>query len=1035
METCARCGRTRERNDHRFCPGCGAPFDSSRERKQVTVLNADLCDSTARVAGLDPEDAQSYLDRALRVMTESVEAYGGTISQTRGDGLVALFGAPKATEDYALHACLASLAMQARLAEASTPQRTMVARIGLDSGEAVLGWDSEYLPSHYRAEGPPLHVAARLQALAPPGGVLMSGATQRLVAGQVECHALGSRAIRGIEGEVSLYEVIGATRRSAAEPLARRRRLAPLIGRDEVLAAFGEIAEQARGAQLRVIGVRGEAGIGKSRLVAELCDRLRAQGFAYCAVAGRAYANQVPCGLMSDLARVLMRLPADADARQQRAQALRFIEGWPESQAWHRAAMSDLLDLGEPGAAWRSLTPKLRLRRIADALQSLIEQRLADGPMVIAIDDVFLADADSVRLLGTLVRHLERRPLLICATYRQDFVHRWSDAAWFAEQWVGPLASHDMAAMARTLLGEHASLTRVASALIERADGNPFFLEELAMTLVDEGSLQGEPGDYRCERAAEAALRVPASIAAVIGARVDRLPAGAKASLEAAAILGEPVSPASVAAMQRLGEAEVARHLNLALGSGLLAPAAADPNPSYAFRHGLVQEVLVGGLTRPRRKQLHRQAFAALHALGGAAPGDIAALLVHHAYSGEAWDQAAEFALPAMSRAIARSANRDALRVFALGLDAAGRLESDAQKLPLELGLRMEAMGALLPLNKIDDIVENLERAEAITRVLGDARRQAAASLQLAVTLWTQGRYRQGLAAAENAAAAAEAAESRTVQMAAVQARMMLHHGLGRYAQATADAAQVECEFAPELNARRLMPGWAVIALVNVKVFAADLLTFGGEFDAAQTVCDAAYRELAAQDHAFSRVLLDFVQGGLWLAQQRYRDAAGLLQSALKSCRQHDVPTMYPPILARLCGALALGGQVPQALAMLEVAIAEKAQQAGGRYNEFYFPFYLSITLAQARRIEDAMAAARQACTAAAASEQRGHEAEALFLLGQLEAAHGDDGAAVGHFTEARRWARECAAQDLERRAQAAMLSRSAGWAAKSQHA
>jgi predicted ATPase/class 3 adenylate cyclase len=1013
MKACARCGRPRQRG-HRFCPGCGAPFDAAdanplalRERKYITVLFADLCGSTAQVAKVDPEEAQAYLDRALRLMTEAVEAYGGTLSQLLGDGLLALFGAPIAQEDHAMRACLAAIAMQQRLRSEATSERPMEVRVGINSGEAIVGSVSEYLSSHYRADGSTIHVAARIEQIAQPGTAVMSGATFRLVCEQIETRALGAHPIRGLDGDVELYEIVVGAQRSAAAPLARRRQLVPLVGRNEALAALNAAAQQVRTGHLRAVGLRGEAGIGKSRLMAELSVRLRAEGFVDCAVAARAYASHIPYGLMSDLMRVLMCLPGTTDAPRRREAAELIVAGWPEAERRHWAAVVDLLDLGDPGDAWLVLTPAQRRRRIADTVHWLLSERLSAGPVVLAIDDILLADRDSLRLLESLVRRLEHQPLLICTTYRQEFVHHWMDAAWFTEQWVGPLSHDETTQLARTLLGDHASLRAVVPALVERADGNPFFLEQMAMTLIDEGTLVGLPGAYRCVRL-DSEPGVPASITAVIGARIDRLPPAAKACLEAAAILGEPVSAGLVAAVQRIDADEADNHLRHALSCGLLV-AEAGASERYTFRHGLVQEVVVAALTRPRRKLLHRAALAALRSQVGEQPADRPAVLAHHAYSGEAWAEAAEFALPAMSRSIARSANRDALRVFELGLDAARRLDADPAMLPLELGLRMEALGALLPLGRMEDIVANLEHAEQITQTLGDTRRQAAVLQQLAVIQWTRGNYQQGLAAAANAAEAAVVARSRSLQMAAMQARMMLNHGLGRYADAVADAAHVEGEFAAELKARRLLPGWAVIAVVNLQAFSADLLACRGDFEAAQRMCDAAYAELATQDHAFSRVLVDFVQAGLWMDQHRHEEAVPLLQAALQCCRLHDVPTMDPPIRARLGGALARSGRAAEALELLEAAIAQKASRIGGRYNEFYFPFNLAIARAEAGQIDGAAAAAADAWALAASFEQRGHEAQAIFLLAQVEAAAGRDATASTHFAEALALAEQCA--------------------------
>lgn len=964
MNTCANCGTPREAS-HRYCWNCGALLDTKRELKQATVLLADLCGSTEMLAHGDVEQGQALLDVALQVMSDAVDAYGGTRMQWRGDELLALFGAPLAHEDHALRACLAASAMHEGMKSRSTPGSPLSVRIGIHSGEVLVGPGGEAVASSYRADGLTIHQASRLERLAEPGTTLVSGATLRLTGGQVEARSRGVHTLRGIAAPVEVHELLAQVHGSAAAPLARRRYLGPLLGREPLLDELEGIAGEAFAGTLRAVGLRGDAGVGKSRFVDALCERLRgAGGCTIVSVSARAYSSDVPYRLVADVIRALLALPAaGAESEGDR----------------HRPALAELLENGDPGDHWRALTPPQRRERIAETAVWLTRERAGRMPLVLVIEDLFLADRESLRLLESLLPHLAPQPLLLLVTYRPDFTHRWNDTPWFSERWLGPLTAASMEELAHTLLGDDPTLQATRAALLERAGGNPFYLEQMVFTLIDDGSLQGTPGAYRCVNA-DAPLRVPASILAAISARVDRLSVAAKASLEAAAVVGEPIGADVIAAMQGIEPGAVEAHLRLALASGLIAAGAALGTGVYGFRHALVQDAVAAALPRSRRRALH---LAALEALGkrGADP----AVLAHHAYRGEDWAAAADTALRAMVRAIARSANRDALRLFEQGLDAARRLEPAERALGAELALRAEAPAAMMALGQIDAIVANLERAEAMARSLGDARRQAAVALQLAFCLWSTAAYARGLDAASSCLAAARTAGSRNLQMSAIQARMMLNHGLGRYAEASADARELIRQFGDALALRRLLPGWAVLPAVNVWAFRADLLALDGEFDAAQRACEAAYRELEGEsDHAFSHILTDFAQAGILLAQQRCAEAARLLERTLEACRSHDVPTMVPTITARLAGALAGAGQAQRALALLEPADAAQAYRAGGRYNDFYFPYYLAIALHAAGRRDDAAAMAERALRVAREFEQRGHEAQALRLREQI---------------------------------------------------
>lgn len=1025
MGMCSACGRPRP-DSERFCPHCqpalaaGAvpPMPPSvrpaESRKQATILFCDVCGSTASIQHLDVEEARDYLLQATQLMCDAVAAYGGNVFRIDGDGVLVVFGAPLGQEDQAQRACLAAAEIQRRAAARSASGRPLVTRAGINSGEVIVWRDPG--SNTDRVDGKSIHLAKRLQEFARPGTVVLSGATHRLLAGQVDDTPLGSHELRDV-GQIALFELCGTAQHSAVDPLARRRQLGPLVGRQHALDTLRQVERQVRAGRLRVIGLRGEAGIGKSRVASEYAQALRDAGFQDHWVCGRAYTTHLPYAVIAELLHTLMGVP-DTDPAHQRDAVRAIVAGWPADRRLHWAAAADLLDIGEHDASLDTMPPAQRLRNIVETVVALAVERAAEAPLLIVIDDIYLADRESVRLLESLARRVEHHRVLLCATYRQDFVHRWGSAPWFSEHWIGPLESGDMVDLAHALLGADARLGPVVDALVERADGNPFFLEQMAMTLVDDGTLVGAPGDYHLG-AAGAQVRLPASIAAVIGARVDRLPAAAQGALEAAAIVARPITGPVVGAMLGMPADEAELCLSAAQSSGLLvAQPPADPGAfqRFEFRHALVQDAVMATLTRPRRKALHRAAFDALARHFADQLAEQAAVLAHHAYDGEAWAQAAGFALRAMARAIACSAYRDALRLFTQGLDASRRIDDTTGRLASELSLRMKVLGAQLPLGQTDDIVTNLERADAITQELGDTRRQAGVLLQLAVVLWISGSYRHGLEVASRAADTAATAGSPSVRMAAMQARLLLHHALGLYDQVVFIARQIEREFGNDQGMRQIMPGWAVVANVNLRTFLADVLWRMGRLDEAQASCDEAYRELASQDHAFSRVLVDFVQAEVWMAQDRHTDALLLLRSTLISCQSNDLTSMLPPVLAILAGCMAVCGQPAEAVTLLEDAIEGKLPDTGGRYNAYYFPKYLAIALARSNRLGEAVVAAQQARAAAANFEQAGHEADALVILAEIEADAGHLREAHAHFDAALSLVRSRGIVALERR-------------------
>jgi len=717
------------------------------------------------------------------------------------------------------------------------------------------------------------------------------------------------------------------------------------------------------------------------------------------------------------------------EAKQIAMQAL--VAKWPAEGADHLAAVSDLLGLGAPSDAWLALSPAQRRRRIGEALLWLVRRRLQAGSLVLVLEDVFLADRESQRLFEALLPRLQGLPVLICVSYRPDFEHQWAQAAWFAEHRVAPLPDDEMLALARALLGDDASVNGVIAELVRRADGNPFFMEQMVITLIDDGSLEGTPGAYRLQKRF-GELRVPGSVAAVIGARVDRLPDAAKSALEAASVLGDPITRELIVTMQEVDLARAEELLGLCLSSGLLT------NPDQArgslesqvfmFRHALVRDVVLGTLTRARLKALHRLAFLALHAQPGADDADVAPALAHHAFRGEEWEQAARYAVKSMARAISRSANQEALQLFEMGIEASSRADGEPTAQALELALRLEAIGAMMALGQIDEIFNNMERAEIIAAQLNDQRARASVSTQTAVFLWMRGRFGQGLRHATQGLEAARLAQRRHMTMAAHQTRLLNFHALGRYSEAAAEGRAVLADYGLELAQHSVQPGWAAIPIINLYAFHASTLWRLGNYQAGQGACTLAYDILSKVDHPYSRLLIDTVQGQIWIEQEDLDKAEALLRRAVQHCTTHNVLTMLAVCIGVLGSALARNGKASEAVPLLEKGFADRICDAAGPYARIFMGVGLGIAYRNLGRLEDAIHAGRKAVEQS--GEQYGHRTEALYELAETLRRAGNVPGAEDCFEQTYEAARRLGMPYYQRRAAAALARQHEDWQA-----
>ena len=1002
---CPACSRAHARS-HVFCPYCGTPLKLQPELKQVSVLFADLCDSTRLIAGRSPEGAQQFLQQALDLMQTSIEAFGGTLSQDRGDGVVAVFGAPRAQEDHALRAALAALQMQ-RAAQA----KALTLRVGLHSGEALVKVVADSSGAFRGIDGKVVHLAARLEQLARPANVLLSHDTWRLLGEQVETRSLGLHAIRGFDEQMELHELVDVQGASAAAPMLRRRRMAPLIGRDAAMAGLMASARAVRAGRHRCLGLVGEAGVGKSRLLSEFCDRAAAEGFAPVVVHCRAYLADSPLSAAAELAQALLRA------------------GGLTPEALGEATAVPLLNLVGGGSVddeWEKLAPRLRRQRIGSALETLLCLLAAARPQLVVIEDFFLADQESQRLVDAVLPRLQEAPVLVCLSYRTGFAHRWHDAPWFTELAVAPLSSTEMQRLALALLGDDPTLRGVRDELVDRADGKPFFLEQLAISLVDDGTLVGPPGGYRVGTV-RTQLPAPGSISVVTAAVVDRLPAPAKACLRAAAVLGGPIPRADVAFMTSLPDDEAAAALRACADAGLLRAASADGS-AYEFRHALVQDAVLGSLTRATAVTLRRAAYAALSRQHADDPR-WTAVLARHAFEGELWADAAGLWARAISHSVLRSAPRDGLRQFQLGCQAAAQVTDPLLQQQLEMSLRLEVIGAQMPLGQVDEMLANLARAGDLAHALGDHRRLASVRQQHALLLWMRGRYEEGLVETEAALKAGHAADRRVLLLAAGMVRVLCFHGLGRYAEAAQLVRQVREDYADEISAATIPPGWATLPGVNLQAFLASALWSMDDVDGAVAACNEGYRQLALQDHPYSRGLVDFVQAQIWLERGRAADAEVLMAEAVQMCLRCDIPMLYPCVAALLGGAMALNGRPAEAIGLLSKALDSGTASVGGTYGEFLLLHWLSVALLRAGQEEEAERRATQALRFAIEGSQFGHAVHARLQSGEALAALGRVPEALRTLEAAQNYARRHRMPFSEQRAAQRIAEVKAGYA------
>ncbi len=660
---CPACGRDNPPGQT-FCNGCGqrlgprvasSPARSPRdytprhlaekilrsrsalegERKLVTVLFADVKDSTALAEWLDPEAWHGVLDRFFGILTEGVHRFEGTVNQYTGDGIMALFGAPIAHEDHAQRACYAALRLRDELKLFSDELReahglAFGTRMGIHSGEVVVGKIGDDLRMDYTAQGHTVALAARMEGLAAAGGVCVSEATARLVQGYVKLRDLGTEKVKGVSEPVRVFALEGPGEIRTRFEQARARGLTRFVGREADLAVLEQALAQAQAGNGQAVGVVAEAGAGKSRLCFELVERCRARGIrvdeAHCPAHGKNASYVALLELLRNMLGVGER-DAAPEARRKIAAALLGLD--PSFEAL-LPLVFEFLGVPDPERPAPQLPPDARQRQLVAFVRQLVKARAEREPNVLLVDDAHWIDPASDAFLAHVVEAVPGTRTLVVVNFRPEYHAAWMSRSSYRQLPLPSFGPEASAALLADLLGRDASLAELVEKIHERTGGNPFFIEEVVQSLVESGALLGAKGARRLSAPVEA-LEIPTTVQTVLTARIDRLPEREKRLLQAASVIGREV-PLRV--LERVAELPAA--LGALVERELLFEKALYPEAEYAFQHPLTQEAAYRSQLAGPRARTHAAVAKALEELDADRLDERAALLAHH------WEQAGE---------------------------------------------------------------------------------------------------------------------------------------------------------------------------------------------------------------------------------------------------------------------------------------------------------------------------------------------------------------------------------------------------------
>ncbi len=996
---CPACGAANT-TGNRFCGACGSslapalyptpapPKELARrmresraaiegERKQVTILFADIAGSTSLIEGLDPEQAAAILQPPLLAMIEAVHRYEGTVNRVQGDGIMALFGAPLAHEDNAVRAAYAALEMQSAVKRLRDDR--IAIRVGLHAGEVVVQSLNNDLSIDYDAVGASVHIAARMEKLAEPGTIRCTEEVVRQAAGLVRFEPRGLTVVSGLSLPIPTYEVVGHTAARTRWEVSATRGLSPFAGRAGELALLDEARIRAAAGAGQVVTVVGDVGCGKTRLIHEFIQRSCTDEWSVLRSATTPRSAETPYLAISALLRNWLEIGASDPVALTQSRVDMVIRTRGEGVPSIRPVLQTLLDLPVDDAEWLTLDPAERRARTAAALRAVTLRGFLHRPTVLWFEDVQWADAETRSLLQDFAPRIGGSRCILIVTFRTGSAGvDWTDVAHHRRIGIEPLEQTVAASLVGSLLGPDPSLAPLGALVLDRTEGVPLFIEETVRDLVERGLLTGARGNYALAGPVDA-VRIPATVEGVLSARIDRLRPEWKMLLQVAAVVGREVPIAFLRGLAEIEDPSFQDAIETFEASEFLRPNRASTVPSLVFKHALTQEVAYGTLLLRQRRTLHARVVRLMEEHYAATAAEYVEDLGYHALRGELWDEAARYLGLAGAKAVEISAYGQGRAFLEQALGAASRLpetdETIRRRIDIRLALR-ELLGATV---EFDRVHRSLEEAEAMATAIADDRRLAQVNIAQTFILNVNGQLdasvTTGLRAATLARRLGHEGMTATALFYLAQAHLWRGEVKDTQAILAGDIAWIDGKL------RRMRLGTTGTASVLWLTTLASAHTYLGAFDEARAACEAA-RAIADEGERPYDVASVHFYTGFALSHAGQVDAAlAALRQGLEVCTTNGVLLLVPVLSTTLGYTEALGGDAARGIALLERAVGF-SKQVRMPYLEGQASAYLGYAKLLHGRADEALADVVRAVEVARAHRMRGVEAAALRLLG-----------------------------------------------------
>ncbi len=729
------------------------------ERKLVTVLFADVAGYTAMSEKLDEEEVHQIMDGCFKIILDEIHRYEGTIDKFTGDGVMALFGAPVAHEDHPQRACYAALAIQKALQPYGDRVKKDCGldfrmRIGLNSGPVIVGAVGTDLRMDYTAVGDTVNLASRMQTLARPGSTLVSRETHRMTRDFFKFESLGKLMVKGKEDPVEAYELLEPTEVATRLEAAVIRGLTRFVGREREMATLKEAFDKASSGSGQVVGIVGEAGVGKSRLLFELRKTLP-EG-RYTLLEGRClhYGGSMPYLPFLDVLRTYFGIEEGDREYLIKKKMTEKVKDLDEKLVEAMSPIQDILSLKVEDEAYLKLDPPAKRMKIFEAIRDVLIRESQRRPLVIAVEDLHWIDKTSEEFLGYLIGFLANTPVLLLLLYRPEYTHQWGSKSYYRQIGVDQLSLPSSAELVQSILEEGEVAPELKNLILTTSAGNPLFMEEFTHSLLENGSIQRKDHQYVLTRKASE-IAVPDTIQAIIAARMDRLEDNLKRTMQVASVIGRDFAYRILQTITGMRE-DLKSHLVNLQGLEFIYEKSLFPELEYIFKHALIQEVAYNSLLIKRRKEIHQRIGKAIEDIYADRLEEFYEMLAHHYSRSDNLEKAFHYLRLSSVKVGSLNSIIEAVRFGKEAIEVLKQMPQTDENKRRGIEMRLMLSGPLAGTGQASDSLQMMEEGARLAEEVGDNQSLADLYGTLAMNNAIQGYAVRGMEFAEKAFQAAE---------------------------------------------------------------------------------------------------------------------------------------------------------------------------------------------------------------------------------------------------------------------------------------